>query len=68
MEIIAKARDQITEEDIEFLRKNYTSAGGLLPNAFSGGAFFTPTHIAKFVWDVLKPRLPEPRPMMPPVW
>ncbi len=28
MEIIAKARDQITEEDIEFLRKNYTSAGG----------------------------------------
>ncbi|AUS17013.1 SAM-dependent methyltransferase [Bacillus velezensis] len=59
MEIIAKALDQITEEDIEFLRQNYTSAGGLLPNAFSGGAFFTPTHVAKFVWDMLKPRLPE---------
>ncbi|WP_025851593.1 HsdM family class I SAM-dependent methyltransferase [Bacillus velezensis] len=59
MEIIAKDRGQITEEDIEFLRQNYTSAGGLLPNAFSGGAFFTPTHVAKFVWDVLKPRLPE---------
>ena len=59
MEIIAKERDQITEEDLEFLRQNYTSAGGLLPNAFSGGAFFTPTHVAKFIWDVLKPRLPE---------
>jgi len=59
MEIIAKDRDKITSEDIEFLRQNYTSAGGLLPNAFSGGAFFTPTHVAKFIWGVLKPRLPE---------
>lgn len=58
MEIIGKPRDQITEEDIDFLRQNYTSAGGLLPNAFSGGAFFTPTHVAKFIWQVLTPRLP----------
>jgi len=58
MEIIAKPREQITEADVEFLRQNYTSAGGLLPNAFSGGAFFTPTHVAKFIWQVLTPRLP----------
>jgi len=67
MEIIAKPREQVTSEDIAFLRENYTSAGGLLPNAFAGGAFFTPTHVAKFIWDVLKakglsnsPRVLEP--------
>lgn len=54
MEIIAKDRDRITQEDIDFLRENYTSTGGLLPNAFAGGAFYTPTHVAKFIWDVLK--------------
>lgn len=59
MEIIAKPREQITAEDVEFLRQNYTSAGGLLPNAFSGGAFFTPTHVARFIWQVLTPRLPS---------
>lgn len=59
MEIIAKPHDQITAEDVEFLRQNYTSAGGLLPNAFSGGAFFTPTHVAKFMWEILAPRLPK---------
>lgn len=59
MEIIAKPRDQITQDDVEFLRQNYTSAGGLLPNAFSGGAFFTPTHVAKFMWQILAPRLPK---------
>jgi len=57
MAIIAKDRNDITEDDVRFLRENYTSAGGLLPNAFSGGAFFTPTHVAKFTWDVLKPRI-----------
>jgi hypothetical protein len=59
MEIIAKPHESITEEDVDFLRQNYTSAGGLLPNAFSGGAFFTPTHVAKFIWQILSPRLPE---------
>lgn len=59
MEIIAKDRADITAEDIDFLRQNYTSAGGLLPNAFSGGAFFTPTHVARFIWQVLSPRLPQ---------
>jgi len=68
MEIIAKPHDQVTESDIEFLRKNYTSAGGLLPNAFAGGAFFTPTHVAKFVWQTLYNRLPSnPRVLEPSV-
>ncbi len=68
MEIIAKPREQITEGDVEFLRQNYTSAGGLLPNAFSGGAFFTPTHVAKFIWEVLAPRLPnQPKVLEPSV-
>jgi type I restriction-modification system DNA methylase subunit len=68
MEIIAKPHEDITEEDVEFLRQNYTSAGGLLPNAFSGGAFFTPTHVAKFLWQVLSPRLPaEPKVLEPSV-
>lgn len=68
MEIIAKNRDEVTEDDIEFLRQNYTSAGGLLPNAFSGGAFFTPTHVAKFIWEILYDRLPnQPKVLEPSV-
>lgn len=68
MEIIAKPRGQVTDDDIEFLRDNYTSSGGLLPNAFAGGAFFTPTHVAKFIWQVLEPRLPSnPRVLEPSV-
>lgn len=68
MEIIAKDHANITTEDVDFLRQNYTSAGGLLPNAFSGGAFFTPTHVARFIWQVLTPRLPEsPRILEPSV-
>ena len=59
MEIVAKDRSEITDDDIMFLRENYTSIGGLLPKGFNGGAFFTPTHVAKFMWDVLKPRLPK---------
>lgn len=54
MEIISKDRENITQEDLKFLRDNYTSTGGLLPNAFAGGAFYTPTHVAKFIWDILK--------------
>lgn len=68
MEIIAKPDEELTDDDRQFLRENYTSSGGLLPNAFSGGAFFTPPHVAKFMWDVLKPRLPKaPRILEPSV-
>jgi hypothetical protein len=49
MEIVAKPREEITDEDIAFLRENYTSMGGLLPKGFNGGAFFTPTHVARFI-------------------
>lgn len=59
MQIVAKPFEEITEEDREFLRQNYTSAGGLLPNAYSGGAFFTPTHVAEFIWRALAPLLPD---------
>jgi hypothetical protein len=54
MAIIGKAAADITEDDVKFLRENYTSAGGLLPNAYSGGAFFTPTHVAKFIVEGLR--------------
>ncbi|MCG7383384.1 N-6 DNA methylase [Paenibacillus sp. ACRRY] len=54
MAIVAKPRDEITEEDVAFLRENYTSTGGLLPNAYAGGAFYTPTHVARFVIDALR--------------
>ena len=68
MEIIAKPRDQVTEEDVQFLRNNYTSTGGLIPNAYAGGAFYTPTHVAKFVWQALHDRLPSaPRVLEPSV-
>lgn len=68
MEIIAKPRDQVTAEDIDFLRENYTSTGGLLPNAYAGGAFYTPTHVAKFVWQALESKLPlKPRVLEPSV-
>ncbi|WP_418041742.1 HsdM family class I SAM-dependent methyltransferase [Paenibacillus xylanilyticus] len=54
MAIVAKAREDITDEDVAFLRENYTSTGGLLPNAYAGGAFYTPTHVARFVIDALR--------------
>ncbi|GGF88329.1 HsdM family class I SAM-dependent methyltransferase [Paenibacillus abyssi] len=54
MAIIAKPHEDITEDDVQFLRDNYTSAGGLLPNAYSGGAFFTPTHVARFIVEALR--------------
>lgn len=54
MAIVAKDRADITAEDIAFLRANYTSTGGLLPNAYAGGAFYTPTHVARFVVDALR--------------
>lgn len=54
MAIIAKPDAEITEDDRAFLRENYTSAGGLLPNAYSGGAFFTPTHVARFMVEALR--------------
>jgi hypothetical protein len=53
MEIVAKPREEITPEDIAFLRENYTSMGGLLPKGFNGGAFFTPTHVARFITEAL---------------
>lgn len=53
-EIIAKPSDEITAEDVEFLKKNYTSVGGILPAGFNGGAFFTPTHVAKFIVGALR--------------
>ncbi|WP_433943633.1 HsdM family class I SAM-dependent methyltransferase [Paenibacillus sp. SN-8-1] len=53
MAIVAKPRSEITAEDIAFLRENYTSTGGLLPNAYAGGAFYTPTHVARFIIEAL---------------
>ncbi|WP_348623027.1 N-6 DNA methylase [Paenibacillus peoriae] len=54
MAIVAKPREEITEEDVQFLRDNYTSTGGLLPNAYAGGAFYTPTHVARFIVEALR--------------
>lgn len=54
MAIVAKPYEDITEEDVAFLRENYTSTGGLLPNAYAGGAFYTPTHVARFVIAALR--------------
>ncbi|MBJ6364174.1 class I SAM-dependent DNA methyltransferase [Paenibacillus sp. GCM10012307] len=54
MAIVAKHDSEITEEDRQFLRDNYTSTGGLLPNAYAGGAFYTPTHVAKFIVQALE--------------
>ena len=68
MEIVAKPYEEITDDDRQFLRENYTSAGGLIPNAYSGGAFFTPPHVARFMWQCLTPRLPaNPRILEPSV-
>lgn len=54
MAIVAKDPADITAEDIAFLRANYTSTGGLLPNAYAGGAFYTPTHVARFITEALR--------------
>lgn len=54
MAIVAKPHADITEDDVQFLRDNYTSTGGLLPNAYAGGAFYTPTHVARFITGALR--------------
>lgn len=54
MSIIAKPYADITEDDLVFLRENYTSTGGLLPNAYAGGSFYTPTHVARFITEALR--------------
>lgn len=54
MAIIAKPHEDISAEDLAFLRENYTSTGGLLPNAYAGGAFYTPTHVARFIVEALR--------------
>lgn len=54
MAIVAKRDEDITPEDIQFLRDNYTSTGGLLPNAYAGGAFYTPPHVARFITEALR--------------
>lgn len=54
MAIVAKRNEEITDEDIAFLRENYTSTGGLLPNAYAGGAFYTPSHVAEFIVKALE--------------
>ncbi|MED4841544.1 N-6 DNA methylase [Weizmannia sp. CD-2023] len=53
IEITKKPREEVTKEDIQFLKESYTSVGGLLPKGFNGGAFFTPTHVAKFLVEFL---------------
>ncbi|WP_353856854.1 N-6 DNA methylase [Bacillus sp. Bos-x628] len=66
MEILAKPIDDITTEEVDFLRNNYTSSGGLIPNAYSRGAIFTPPNVSKFMWDVLASKLPKnPRVLEP---
>jgi hypothetical protein len=68
MEIIAKKNEDITDDDREFLRSSYTAGGGLIPNAYSGGAFFTPPHVARFIWQILAPKLPaKPKVLEPSV-
>lgn len=57
LEIVGKAPEDVTQEEIEYLKKNYTSMGGLVPKGFHGGAFFTPTHVAKFIVEALQ--MPE---------
>lgn len=54
MEIVNKDPSEVTGEEIEYLKENYTSTGGLLPKGFHGGAFFTPTHVAKFIVNCLQ--------------
>ncbi|MEK3836472.1 HsdM family class I SAM-dependent methyltransferase [Paenibacillus sp. FSL R7-0128] len=54
MAIVAKDPADVTAEDIAFLRANYTSTGGLLPNAYAGGAFYTPTHVARVIMEALR--------------
>ncbi|MEK5396002.1 HsdM family class I SAM-dependent methyltransferase [Paenibacillus sp. FSL K6-2859] len=54
MAIVAKSDADITSDDVQFLRDNYTSTGGLLPNAYAGGAFYTPPHVARFIAEALR--------------
>lgn len=53
IEISHKPIGQITEEERKFLRENYTGEGGLIPNGYHGGAFYTPPHLAKFIVELL---------------
>lgn len=52
-EIIEKENDNITIEEIEFIKEAYTGVGGLNPSGWNNGQFFTPSVVTKFLVDFM---------------
>jgi type I restriction-modification system DNA methylase subunit len=52
-EIINKKKQDITSEEVEFMKTAYTGIGGLTNSGFNSGQFFTPEVVTGFVVDMM---------------
>ena len=59
LDILSKNKENITEEERVFLKREYTGWGSILGNTVGLAQFFTPDHVCKFIAEYLNPRLPE---------
>ena len=59
LDILAKDKNEITEEERLFLKKEYTGWGSILGNTLGAAQFFTPNHVCKFLAEYLNPLLPS---------
>ena len=59
LDILTKDKENITEDERAFLKKEYTGWGSVLGNTVGLAQFFTPDHVCKFIAEYLNPRLPE---------
>lgn len=59
LDILAKDKNDITEEERLFLKKEYTGWGSILGNSVGLAQFFTPNHVCKFIAEYINPLLPD---------
>lgn len=59
LEILSKPKNEVTEEERIFLKKEYTGWGSILGNTIGLAQFFTPDHVCKFIAGYMNPRLPN---------
>lgn len=59
LDILSKNKEDITEEERLFLKREYTGWGSIMGNTIGLAQFFTPTHVCRFIAEYLNDRLPS---------
>ena len=57
LDILAKDKNDITEEERLFLKKEYTGWGSILGNTVGLAQFFTPDHVCKFISEYINSKI-----------